>query len=121
MALARKSILLALAGAALLPGWAAASHYGRDYPRDFGHYDRYGNPIHADRGYVAPWYEPRLSYPDYYDRYTYRDRERLYAHPYEPRFETPLQREQRIEYERAQRGELDGVTTHPNSPAHSPG
>ncbi|HEX5128286.1 MAG TPA: hypothetical protein VFV90_01000 [Usitatibacter sp.] len=118
MAHMRKTILAVLAGAVVLP--AAASHYGRDYPRNYDHYDRYGNPLWVDRGYVAPRVEPRLVYPDYNDRYGDRDRYGRYSGY--PRYETRSERDWRIERDLAQEGLLDTPNNpHPLSPNYSPG
>ena len=120
MALVRKAILAVLAGAVVLP--AAASHYGRDYPRNYDHYDRYGNPLWVDRGYVAPPLGPRLAYPDYSNRYGNRDRYGRYTYSYPYRYETPSERDWRIERDLAQEGLLDTPNNpHPLSPHYSPG
>lgn len=117
-----KSILAAAVASLALIG-AHASHerngpfnhsYGYSYDRYGNAYDRYGNlvePSYLRPDYVAPGTNPDL---------TYAERERR-ARELEYYYMSPRERATRIEQERAQRGDYDGVTPHPLSKNYSPG
>jgi hypothetical protein len=126
MALKRKAILAALAGAVLLPGCATGTHYGYGYPYDYGHYDRYGyyydNPVYVDPAYIAPPLGLGPAYPDHDRRYRHGDRrtERRAQESREPAADPRAEAARRY-VERAQRGDFDETTPHPLSKHYSGG
>jgi len=118
-----KSILATLAGATAISADATHERYDNSYGYS---YDRYGNAY------------TREGYYDRYGRYQQRPGtydERLGPNPAplldpsmntvpEPqRYLSPAERDLQLrsEYERAQRGDFDTNTAHPNSKSYSPG
>lgn len=113
-----KSILAATAGATVIAASAAHGGYDREDPMYGFSYDRYGNAYDRNGNLVEPAYL-RRGYVPYVDPSVVQAEREQRA--WERYAQDPRERAMRREYERAQRGDFDGVTPHPLSKHYSPG